>query len=120
MICSSMTGFGKVQAEYGDFEITCELKSVNNRFKDIRMKIPQLFSEHEIRLRKIVLDRFSRGSFDLSLSYKKSMASRLAIDFDYDKIRTFIDSFKNNVQENVSFSADLFFAQIFINLRMIS
>ncbi len=57
----SMTGFGS--AEKDSFKV--EIRSVNHRFLDISMKIPQNLSAHEMPLRNMVRERFSRGRFDI-------------------------------------------------------
>jgi uncharacterized protein (TIGR00255 family) len=57
----SMTGFGA--AEKDSFKV--EIRSVNHRFLDISMKLPQNLSRHEMDLRNMVRERFSRGRFDI-------------------------------------------------------
>lgn len=57
----SMTGFGS--AEKDSFKV--EIRSVNHRFLDISMKVPQNLSRHEMPLRNMVRERFSRGRFDI-------------------------------------------------------
>ena len=44
MAIQSMTGFGRGEAGNEDWTITVEVKSVNHRFKDIRFKMPSMFS----------------------------------------------------------------------------
>lgn len=60
----SMTGFGS--AEKGVFKV--EIRSLNHRFLDISIKIPQNLNQHEMALRNIVKERFSRGRFDILVS----------------------------------------------------
>jgi len=57
----SMTGFGS--SEKGSFRV--EIRSLNHRFLEIVMKISPHMSQHEIPLRNLVKDRFSRGKFDI-------------------------------------------------------
>ena len=60
-MAQSMTGFGS--AEKDSFKV--EIRSVNHRFLDISMKIPQSLSQHEMPLRSMMRERFSRGRFDI-------------------------------------------------------
>ncbi len=60
-MAQSMTGFGS--AEKDSFKV--EIRSVNHRFLDISMKIPQNLSAQEMPLRNMVRERFSRGRFDI-------------------------------------------------------
>jgi uncharacterized protein YicC (UPF0701 family) len=49
MPIQSMTGFGKGQKEGEKFTVSVELKTVNNRFKDIRFKMSNLFNSQELQ-----------------------------------------------------------------------
>lgn len=60
----SMTGYGS--AEKGILKV--EIRSLNHRFLDISIKIPQLLNQHEMALRNMVKERFSRGRFDVVVS----------------------------------------------------
>ena len=50
----SMTGYGRGTASLEGRELTIELKSVNNRFLDIGMKLPRQLSFLEDGLRKLL------------------------------------------------------------------
>lgn len=60
----SMTGFGS--AEKDGFRV--EIRSVNHRFMEISIRISPLLTQHEIPLRNILKERFSRGRFDVFVS----------------------------------------------------
>ncbi len=72
----SMTGFGT--AEKDDFRV--EIRSVNHRFMDISIKLSLFLSEHEIPLRKMLKERFSRGKFDVLISTKNDGEARLRLN----------------------------------------
>jgi uncharacterized protein (TIGR00255 family) len=59
-----MTGFGS--AEHGAFRV--EIRSVNHRFIDISVKLPQGLGQMEIPLRNRVKGQFFRGRFDITVS----------------------------------------------------
>jgi len=59
-----MTGFGS--ASTNDFAV--EVRSLNHRFMDISIRMPQCLSPYEITLRNILKERFQRGRFDISIS----------------------------------------------------
>ena len=58
----SMTGFGKGTFALDGRELTVELKSVNNRFLDISMRLPRVLSPLEDTFRHALQDRLSRGT----------------------------------------------------------
>lgn len=82
MAIYSMTGFGKGEAIGDKDAITVEIKTVNNRFKDFKFRMSSLFSSLELDLRSMLEAEFRRGSFDVSISYKKKES--LAGDFQVD------------------------------------
>lgn len=74
----SMTGFGS--AERGTFKV--EVRSVNHRFMDISVRLPQNLIQHEVPLRNMIKERFSRGRFDVAVSVAGEGSHKVAIDHD--------------------------------------
>ncbi len=66
----SMTGYGRVSGTYKEKSITIELRSLNSKYTDIRLKIPQNYKEKETELRKILLDKIQRGKIELAMDVK--------------------------------------------------
>ena len=60
----SMTGFGRGEVTVGDRRIAVELRAVNHRFADVRLRLPQALTAHERELRQIVLDVARRGRIE--------------------------------------------------------
>ena len=61
MTAQSMTGFGQSVSQSENFIVSVEMKSVNNRFKDIRFKMPSTLNSHEIELKnKVVTNIISK------------------------------------------------------------
>ncbi len=95
MKIQSMTGFGKGEAQNSDYTLLVELKSVNNRFKDMRFKLPSLLSSLEIELRGKLSERFKRGSFDVFAQYRKVEGKTSFDELDDKKILAFVERIKN-------------------------
>lgn len=94
MTIQSMTGFGKAEAENENFLLTVELKAVNNRFKDYRFKMGSVFNSMEVKLKKQLENAFSRGSFEVSINYKKSQKAREVFELDTEKIQNYLTQIK--------------------------
>lgn len=94
MSVQSMTGFGKAQVDGDKFTVTVELKTVNNRFKDFRFKMGQVFNSLEIPLKKKLEKVFKRGSFEIYVNYKKNQKLESSIELDNSKIESFINNMK--------------------------
>lgn len=60
----SMTGFGRGEATNGHVTVVVELKSVNNRFKDVQLRVPREYNVFEPRLAGLLRDGISRGRLD--------------------------------------------------------
>ena len=90
MTAQSMTGFGQCVSQSENFVVSVEMKSVNNRFKDIRFKMPSTLNAHEIELKKEMTDMFSRGSFDVYVNVKRAENKNRFDDLDAKKISQFI------------------------------
>jgi uncharacterized protein (TIGR00255 family) len=63
----SMTGYGRVSKSFGEKTISVEIRSLNSKYTDVRMKIPQNYKEKESVLRKLAIDKVERGKIDLNI-----------------------------------------------------
>jgi len=68
MAIKSMTGFGRGEVENGGRVLTAEVRCVNNRYLDLKMKLPRGYSSLEEKIRKKVSEVFLRGRVDLFIS----------------------------------------------------
>jgi uncharacterized protein (TIGR00255 family) len=67
-VIRSMTGFGRKEAADAGGHFVIEIRSLNNRYLDIQVKIPRGLAMLESRVKKSVQDRFSRGRFDVIIT----------------------------------------------------
>ena len=63
-----MTGFGKAEYKNG-YELTVEIKTVNNRFLDILPKYPKSFIVFDDAIRKTVQSKLMRGRVELFITF---------------------------------------------------
>lgn len=66
-----MTGFGRGEVSGEDFTVSAEIKTVNNRFLDVNLRLSNELQSLESELKKIISDRLSRGRVDIYLQYEK-------------------------------------------------
>ena len=69
----SMTGFGQGTAERDGVRAQVELKGVNHRFLDVKMKLPGEVSLLEPRLRAVVQERVTRARIDIAVAIVSSI-----------------------------------------------
>lgn len=60
----SMTGYGRGEARSRNLTVVVELKSVNNRFRDINLRAPREYLALEPRINALLKDPFTRGRID--------------------------------------------------------
>lgn len=76
----SMTGYAQARSEQNGWSLRVSLRSVNHRFLDLRMHIPEGFEALEPGMRELVRDHLHRGHVDLTLRIDVSRSAGLHID----------------------------------------
>ncbi len=79
---SSMTGFGRASLRLESLAFDIEVKSVNHRHLDVRVRVPRTLSADEIELRAQVQRRIARGKVELAISTsdESSVSARVEVD----------------------------------------
>lgn len=90
----SMTGFGNSKGHFQGKEIVIEIRCVNSKVNDFRLKIPNSYRQKELDLRKILNDKVIRGKMDLTITVDNtggeeefSLNRKLFMAF-YDQIKS--------------------------------
>lgn len=103
----SMTGYGSAKANVGDFEISVELKSVNNRYLDTAVRLPRSFLFVEEAVKSAVQSHISRGKVDVFITVDSSGADDITVKVNepllkgyYDAVLHIADEY--SVQKDVS------------------
>lgn len=65
-----MTGYGREFQPYQDKNITVEIRSLNSKFTDIKMRLPQKYKDRENDLRRLLAERAERGKIEFALEIK--------------------------------------------------
>lgn len=68
----SMTGYGRVVNEFELRTITVEIRSLNSKFNDVKIKLPQTYREKELDIRKIISDKLQRGKIDVLIEMQSN------------------------------------------------
>jgi len=64
----SMTGFGKASGEFEGKKITIEIKSLNSKTNDSKLRLPSSYRDKELLVRNAVASKLERGKIDISVS----------------------------------------------------
>ncbi len=66
----SMTGYAQARVEQDGWALRISLRSVNHRFLDLHLRLPDGFEPFEPRIRQTVRDTIRRGHVDVTLHYE--------------------------------------------------
>jgi uncharacterized protein (TIGR00255 family) len=91
--CKSMTGYAMVRGEFAGWLIRVSVKSVNHRFLDVKIRIPDSLEPYEHRLRQTVRGRIHRGHLDVHVSVDPGAAAPVHVN------RGLLGAYVNAAQE---------------------
>lgn len=94
----SMTGYGKAVAECSDKKVTIEIRSLNSKSLDLNTRIPYLYKEKELELRKIISEKLQRGKIDFSILTESTAANKTQ-QINPEIIKAYINEFKTIVPD---------------------
>jgi len=78
----SMTGFASVTREEAGASIGVTVRSVNHRYLDVQLRLPQSLSAIESRIRGVVQQRVARGRVEVAISIQLRQPPTLEIEFN--------------------------------------
>jgi len=77
MSLTSMTGFGRAQCRAGALTVQAEARSVNGRWLQVRLRVPNELARLEPRLESLVRSSLARGTVDVQLRVEADRARGL-------------------------------------------
>ena len=67
-----MTGFGRGTVSEENFAVSVEIKTVNNRFLDLNLRLANELQTLEANLKRLIQNRLSRGRVDVFINYERT------------------------------------------------
>ncbi len=95
----SMTGFGRSEATFKEQDITVEIKSLNSKYLDLKLKVAQKYRAKELQIRQLITPIALRGKIDISIDVTNRAAEA---EFFFNR-----ELFKAYYQELNSLSEEL-------------
>jgi uncharacterized protein (TIGR00255 family) len=89
-----MTGYGKGEYKEGGLELVCEIKTVNNRYLDVSLKMPRIFTAYEEVVRTLVREKLTRGHADVFVSFKDKREKPTALSADLALAAAYVNAAK--------------------------
>ena len=93
----SMTGYGKSVLQLPTKKITIELKSLNSKNLDINARMPSIYREKELAVRKLLAKKLLRGKIDFSI-YVEATADDTSTQINTPVVKQYMEQLKHVVE----------------------
>ena len=99
-----MTGYGRGTVNGDDFSVSVDLKTVNNRFLDIHLRVGAEMSALEAAIKRRISSRLSRGRVDATVSLERT--AQVAYELNRPLIAGYVNALKQ-MQQDFGIGGDL-------------
>ena len=96
----SMTGYGQANQINEAYELTIELKSVNNRFLDLQIRMPKELNPYEADLRKIAKEKAQRGRVDVFVNLTPLKSGNKKVQIHWELIEQLVSELQTGGKEH--------------------
>ncbi len=96
----SMTGYSKLSYQDENFQIGIEIKSVNNKSLNLKIKLPSMLNFLENKIRTQVGEAVTRGSIDLKIDFEDKRENEDMFEYDENMCRAYL-SLLNDMEERL-------------------
>jgi uncharacterized protein (TIGR00255 family) len=93
----SMTGYGRGAVTGDDFSVSVDLKTVNNRFLDVHLRIGSELASMEPAIKKRIGTRLARGRVDVTVSFERT--AQIAYELNRPLIAGYVQALRQLQQE---------------------
>ena len=90
----SMTGFGSATFDNGVYKIGIEIKAVNNRYKDISVRLPSVLRPLEAEIVKVLNKYNLRGKIDVFVNFMDRSEHKKQLSIDKDLLIAYYNILK--------------------------
>ncbi len=96
----SMTGYGSAKGKAGGLSLCLELRSVNNRYLDLSIRVPRGFLFAEEEMKSYLQERIARGKLDVFLNITGSEEEQLRVHINDQLAASYLDAMKQLAEEH--------------------
>jgi uncharacterized protein (TIGR00255 family) len=90
-----MTGFARARGENQAYATDVEIRSVNYRYLDVRVRVPTSVSSLEMQIRERVQSRVERGKVDVNIYLRPKGESAYELEVDRPLVEEIVESAKS-------------------------
>lgn len=92
----SMTGYGKSVYQLPNKKISIEIKSLNSKNLDLNARMPSIYREKELEIKKIIASKLERGKIDFSL-FLETTGDNTTSKVNQDAVKAYMNQLKEVV-----------------------
>lgn len=96
----SMTGYSKLSYQDEKFQIDLEIKSVNNKSLNLKIKLPSILNFLENKIRTQIGEKVTRGSIDLKIDFEDKREIENMFEYDENICKAYLNVL-NEMEENL-------------------
>jgi uncharacterized protein (TIGR00255 family) len=94
-----MTGFGKAEALINNKKIVVETRSLNSKFIDINLKLPQIYKSKDMVMRTIITEGLLRGKIEMTIHYDLT-ESEANQHINLNAVKNHYQTFQKIIEDN--------------------
>lgn len=95
-----MTGFGKETFLNDTYQIDVEIKSVNQRFLDIQLRMPKEVNPYEMAIRQLMKETLQRGRIEAYINIKQTGSGNKEVQVHWELIHQLLGEIKQELTAN--------------------
>ncbi|WP_041521749.1 YicC/YloC family endoribonuclease [Gilvimarinus agarilyticus] len=88
----SMTGFARAEVKSPEYTLVWEVRSVNHRYLEMHLRLPEEFREIETALRETVRKKLQRGKLEATIHLQPEQGGDTSIGLDPDRLAQVADA----------------------------
>jgi len=89
----SMTAYGRAESVKGNIAFVVEMKSVNGRYREIILRLPQVLQPLEDRIKPMISSTLKRGRIEISIQMKDNSGSNFELELNKPLVKAYITVF---------------------------
>lgn len=95
----SMTGYGQALQANEAYELNIELKSVNNRFLDLQLRMPKELNPYEVLIRKLAKEQLQRGRVDVFINLTPIARGNKKVSVQWELLEQLVEELQTGSKE---------------------
>jgi len=102
----SMTGYGSATVESANYKISIELKSLNNKYFELSLRVPRIYMQYEHKLRQLLSNELQRGKVSMFLNAEVMNPEKRSLNINRVLAKAYLEEI-NSVRAELGVSKEV-------------